>query len=778
MKKIFLFLVVMTISLASFAVPARRGFHDYQQPDGSVLTLTLAGDEFAHWYEDAQGTMYRLNGDDTFEPIAATRTEQHARRMAAKQRRVKADVGTEPYPAPRGLLILANFSDVQFKSTNDHDVMDSLINAVNCQVNGGYGSAAQYFRDQSNGLYQPVFDVYGPVDLSNKQSYYGQNVGSGDDAQDKYATDAVIEACILANEQYADLDFANYDWNNDGYVDFVYVIYAGKGEADGGASYTIWPHNYSVQTIIQYKGYGTYSVYSKSDTKLDGKYLDNYAMSQEIDGQTGARVGNGTFCHEFGHVIGLPDFYDTSYTTNYTSKLTPNEWDVMDGGAYNGGGHCPPNYSAWEKYFMGWITPENLGSDGALLTLYANGTEQHNVYQINTSGNLESAVKNGLNYYIENRQKDGWDACLPAAGMLIWKVDFSSSLWTNNEPNLTSRGKPHYTLIIPSGTKIGQSYGAKNVWPYNTTNSWEGVSGKPLTNITKDGKLIKLIYIEDPVEPFELSWMVDGAEFATTTSKGKVVLPEDKPEACDNGRVFFGWCCEADYSSETQAPELVNEGDKAEEGDVFYAVFATKGEDEGATVDDELTQASIGVSGVNYVNWSGRQFVSDAVYAGNSAGGNSSIQLRSINSNSGIITTVSGGKVAKVAVEWNSNTTNGRTLEVYGKNTPYASAAELYGENAGTKIGSIVCGTDTELNVTDEYSYIGLRSKLGAMYISSIKITWNGVASLGMYSTSCSVGTSVENTTADRPAAVKAVRNGQVVIIRGDEIFNLLGVKL
>ena len=249
MKKYFLLFVVMTISLASMAIPARRVFHDYQQPDGSVLTLTLAGDEFAHWYEDAQGTVYYEEAEGVFAPAAVTRTEQLARRKAAQQRRVKTDVGTSPYPAPRGLLILANFSDVSFKSTNDHDVMDSLINAVDCQVNGGYGSAAQYFKDQSAGQYQPVFDVYGPVTLSKKQSYYGQNDSQGND---KYATDAVIEACILANGQYSDLDFANYDWNNDGYVDFVYVIYAGKGAADGGAATTIWPHNWQVSGQLRY----------------------------------------------------------------------------------------------------------------------------------------------------------------------------------------------------------------------------------------------------------------------------------------------------------------------------------------------------------------------------------------------------------------------------------------------------------------------------------------------------------------------------------------------
>ena len=776
MKKYLILFVVMTISLASMAVPARRGFHDYPQPDGSVISLTLAGDESMHWYEDAAGNVYYQESEGTFTPATVTRTEQRARRMAAAQRRVKADVGTEPYPAPRGLLILANFSDVKFKDTNDYEVMDSLINAVNCQVNGGYGSAAQYFRDQSDGQYAPVFDVYGPVDLSQKQNYYGQNVGSGDDAADKYATDAVIEACILANEQYENLDFANYDWNDDGYVDFVYVIYAGKGEADGGASYTIWPHNYSIQMVIQYKGQGLYSTYSKSDTKIDGKYLDNYAMSQEIDGQTGSRAGNGTFCHEFGHVIGLPDFYDTSYGSNYSSQLTPNEWDVMDGGAYNGNGHCPPNYSAWEKYFMGWITPENLGLNGTALTLYANGTPEHNVYQINTSGNLEIATKNGLNYYIENRQKDGWDACLPASGMLIWKVDFSASLWTNNEPNLSSRGKPHYTLIIPSGTKIGQSYGAKNVWPYSTTNSWDEVSGKPLKEITKNGKLIELIYIEEAVDPFELKWMVNGVQFTTTTSTGKVVLPDSDPVAEGESQEFVGWCRTADYESETTAPEFVRTGDPAEEGDIFYAVFATRQEGEEVTVDDTLTREVIGVTSTSYTGWSGKTVNSQAVYAGNSAGGNNAIQLRSLGSSSGILSAVSGGKIQKVVVEWNENTTTGRSIKVYGQNSSFTSVADLY-ESSSTELGTITCGTSTELTISDEYEYVGIRSAVGALYLNSVTFTWSGAVAYTNYTTH-GAWSAVDTTVSERAAAVKAVRDGQVVIIRGNEVYNLLGVKM
>ena len=143
---------------------------------------------------------------------------------------------------------------------------------------------------------------------------------------------------------------------------------------------------------------------------------------------------------------------------------------------------------------------------------------------------------------------------------------------------------------------------------------------------------------------------------------------------------------------------------------------------------DVLNRALTGITGTNYASWTGKTSVSDAVYAGQSAGGNESIQLRSNNSNSGIVTTTSGGFVKKVVVTWDSNTSNGRTLNVYGSNTAYANPTDLYGDASGTKLGTIVCGTSTELLIDGEYEYIGLRSSSGAMYISEIQITWSTAA--------------------------------------------------
>lgn len=141
---------------------------------------------------------------------------------------------------------------------------------------------------------------------------------------------------------------------------------------------------------------------------------------------------------------------------------------------------------------------------------------------------------------------------------------------------------------------------------------------------------------------------------------------------------------------------------------------------------DVLNRALTGITGTSYASWTGKTSVSDAVYAGQSAGGNESIQLRSNNSNSGIVTTTSGGFAKKVALTWESNTSNGRTLNVYGSNSAYSAPTDLYDNaKAGTKLGTIVCGTSTELVIDGDYEYIGLRSNSGAMYISEIKITWS-----------------------------------------------------
>ena len=215
------------------------------------------------------------------------------------------------------------------------------------------------------------------------------------------------------------------------------------------------------------------------------------------------------------------------------------------------------------------------------------------------------------------------------------------------------------------------------------------------------------------------------------TEGGTVDIPS--AEACD-GWTFVGWKIGGAQSSTTSDPTgsgyitsaLWPKTDYVPADNIdVYAVFS-KTEGGGGAVTDELTLTTTGVSGTSYSVWSNKTSNSSAVYAGNSAGGNSSIQLRSDKSNSGVVMTASGGNVTKVTVEWNTNTTNGRTLNVYGKNSTYSAATDLYGDAQGTLIGTIVCGTSTEITIDNDYAFIGIRSASGALYLNKVSITIGG----------------------------------------------------
>ena len=206
----------------------------------------------------------------------------------------------------------------------------------------------------------------------------------------------------------------------------------------------------------------------------------------------------------------------------------------------------------------------------------------------------------------------------------------------------------------------------------------------------------------------------------------------------------MGWATAEIPVQQTDAPELVNTSTaKAFGNTTYYAVYAVKSGETEVSYEDVLTRDVTGITGTNYFSFSGKKVKSDAVYAGNCAGGNNSIQLRSSNNNSGIVSTTSGGKVKKVQVIWNSNTTSGRTLDIYGSNTAYNSASDLYVKSKrGEELGSIVCGTSTELNISGDYDYLGMRSTSGAMYLSKILITWeSNVISYSNFCTLVSVPT-------------------------------------
>ena len=241
---------------------------------------------------------------------------------------------------------------------------------------------------------------------------------------------------------------------------------------------------------------------------------------------------------------------------------------------------------------------------------------------------------------------------------------------------------------------------------------------------------------------YTITWSVNGETSTTSVVEGdKLVLPTapEAPEACSE-KVFVGWTAAEEVNADGSDIEWVTATTVPTDDATYYAVFALASGEGGVNeVVDVLDRALTGVEGTNYASWADVSATSDAVYAGQSAGGNEAIQLRSNNSNSGVISTTSGGKLAKVTVAWNSNTAAGRTLNVYGSNSAYTAPTDLYGDASGEKLGTIVSGTSTELVIEGDYAYVGLRSASGAMYLDEIQITWTSGAAVTYtdYSTTC-----------------------------------------
>ena len=360
-------------------------------------------------------------------PFTLNTVDAHSRQAVAPQRVPKVNL------APRGLLILVNFSDVQFVENNTQQAFDSLANGDDYTYNGATGSCKQYFTDQSNGKYIPQFDVVGPIQLPHPMAFYGENAADGND---RYVVDFVIDACKGADS--LGVDFSEYDNDNNGMVDFVYIIYAGYAESEGAGAATIWPHNWDLISALYFgytyqKEYFATSATNYKLPEMDGVKLNNYACSNELKKSNNARTGIGTICHEFSHVLGLPDYYLTTTNPVVDQRNTPGAWSLMGYGNYLNNGNTPPNYSVYDKYYLGWLEPEAL-SKSQSLEIPADG---ETTYMISRNERHVEAgpYRTDTVYYLENRQQEGWDTYLPGHGLLIWRVIFDEEDWYSNCPN-------------------------------------------------------------------------------------------------------------------------------------------------------------------------------------------------------------------------------------------------------------------------------------------------------------------------------------------------------
>lgn len=552
----FVAAVMLLLPFAAFAIPARQGVIVVSQPDGTQVSVMLHGDENGHYATDTQGNLaveapdgfyryaasapgglivpsaHRLTASGT--PSAEARAflagvdRDAMLRAIASRRSARIDASraagwtqtglmtkaTFPHEgSPRSLVILVEYSNLSFRIPDPYDYFRRLLTSPEFNDNGADGSALEWFTENSSGRFTPQFDVVGPITLPHSQSYYGKNNVYNNDAN---PTQMVIDACKMIDE---DIDFREYDVDGDGFIDNVFVFYAGLSEAEGGGANCVWPHHWSVYTE------------AKIDVKLDGVRLNDYACSNEWHltntAEGGMPTGIGTFCHEFGHVLGLPDLY----STRYTGAITLGDWDVMDHGSYNNEGMTPPLYSAYERHALGWLTPRQIKGDA---TITLRDIADNTACIIPTARSTEF-------FLLENRQQTGWNRFVPGHGMLVWHVDYVASVWDQNSVN-NSLTHQYVDLEEADGSWSNADNRAAHCFPGTagitsitdnavtpSLTAWDGTpSNRPITGITESADGLITFNVGNGAAPLPA---LSGLKVATVTPYTATVKWETVPSA-------------------------------------------------------------------------------------------------------------------------------------------------------------------------------------------------------------------------------------------------------
>ena len=523
MKNQFFALCLCLLCLTStslFAVPAIPYPVEITQPDGASLTIRLHGDEHFHYTTTEDGYMIVKNQQDFYvyatvsqfgEMEASTRIARnaHARtavdasflrsldvagelarlrnvanvkqiQKVAAQQELNQVQRTPKTGSPKFLVLLIEFSDRAFVNRSTAQTRYSnLLNEQGYSANSSTGSVKDYYAASSYGKFTPVFEVIAPVTLSQTAKYYCNNDG-------EFVPQMVIDACNAVNST---VNFADYDNDGDNYVDNVLCFVAGWDRAQGAADATnVWSHRWAVQPGYNYSG-------TQLSTYFDSKRVFDYFVTSELRGSSGTNMVNiGTFCHEFGHIIGLPDYYHTD-----SDKNTLSTWSLMDSGNYNNVSRTPPAFSAYDRFFMGWLTPEEYFT--GTKTLYPLSqlttpptTGQAYLLSASSAHNLIGSNPNPSEFFIlEYREKTGWDAYLPTAGMLIWHIDYNATIWSNNTVNnytgTNQTQASHMRVYLEPINGLSQTTpgGAFTTGSFSPK-LWNGTNiNRPITDITKNG---------------------------------------------------------------------------------------------------------------------------------------------------------------------------------------------------------------------------------------------------------------------------------------------------
>lgn len=489
MKKILLSITFALMGIASgFAAKAHTALTTITQSDGSQLTIRLHGDEHYSWYSTTDDVLLvqvgknyyvaQVEEDGTLKAtpqlahnagergtveeqvINNQNKEKFLNLLNAEPQALAKPIGTVTpayFPhtgSPKALVILVEFQDVKFKTSDPVATFTHYLKgaegeaapeANNAYVKGkvNYGSVSQYFNDMSHGQFKPQFDIVGPVTVSKNSAYYGGNAGKDTDVN---FAQMIAEACKGVSDK---VNFADYDQNNDGNVDLVYVIYAGYSESiNGNSSDCLWPKS------------GTNAFYEPGTNnllKLNGKKICRYGINNELNATPSDWIdgkpllnGIGLFCHEFSHTMGLPDLYPTVEASRVDNQ-NPEYWDLMDGGEYTYSGYFPTPYSPWEMDVMGWTAPIELGDEAKQVSLNSYASDR-TAYKING--------ENDEYLLIQNIQTDGWwrgiTKAFKTTGMLVWRIDYPYTTVSLGNRLNNEIGKPNVMIVPADGYVISE----------------------------------------------------------------------------------------------------------------------------------------------------------------------------------------------------------------------------------------------------------------------------------------------------------------------------------
>lgn len=538
MRKKLLFGLLFAAMTAG-AVKMKPGINIIKQADGTTITVRAYGDEDLSYFLASDGTLLYQEGTNfyiagvkadgtlystgvlahepsmrTIKEISAIKAQNAKAFYNSMETQAKANkVRREPMTPDNSLLpslgkhkipvILVEFSDVEFSVENPKATFDKYLNGkelfnkeTDPEMGQNYASVAKYFKDMSFGKFEPEFEVYGPVNLGKPLATYG----AGYSSQENMGL-LLTDACTAVDDE---VDFTQYDSNDDGNIDLIYIIYAGFSQSIAGNS---------TDCIHPKSGYLSLA------KSFDGMDVKRYGVNNELNGTPADQAngpiinGIGLFCHEFSHCMGLKDHYDINgrgYGTGF--------WDIMCFGCYNGNSFLPAEYNSYEKMFCGWKEPIVLNAEPqkieGMKALAAGG----DTYIFYNDGNENEY------YMLENRQKTGWDAALPGEGLIVLHVDYSKGAWEDNQVNYNAARQR--MTVIPADNTLGSTDEDKagDAWPYQGNNSLTNYSRPACTvyNANTDGTGYMNKYL------LNITQNADGTiSFEYTT---KDATKQDKPE--------------------------------------------------------------------------------------------------------------------------------------------------------------------------------------------------------------------------------------------------------